>query len=59
MCIYAFALTGRETHNEITITRGAASLCPGLCAFALTGRETHNGMTITKDVATLSEPFSS
>ena len=34
----AFALTGRGTHNGMTITQGAASLCPGLCAFAISGR---------------------
>ena len=36
--INAFALTGRETHDGMRITKGAASLCPGLCAFALAGR---------------------
>ena len=36
--INAFALTGRETHDGMRITQGAASLCPGLCAFALAGR---------------------
>ena len=35
---YAFALTGRETHDGMRITQGAASLCPGLWGFALTGR---------------------
>ena len=35
---YAFAITGRETHDGMRITQGAASLCPGLWGFALTGR---------------------